>query len=236
MTSIEMKQEFLVGYDKVANLDSPGYIDSEISYFLTKAQENVILSYITADNKYRESFEETERVRKYFANLVMPSTTDTGVIKTTLATNQNGKIDENSFIYELPSDFWLSITEWLITDDTCESRKYIIPISHDEYNNASDNPFKRPNSKKAWRLDLKSLGGIQRHEVITDGTYDITQYHVRYIKKPLDIVVDEDTPLNNIDCELDVSVHRRIIDEAVKLALETSEERRLQSFTQINNK
>lgn len=236
MNASQMKSEFLVGYDKVANLSSPGYIDSEISYFLTKGQENFILSNIDPDNKFRHTIEETEKVKKYFSNLVMPSVDDLGVIKTTLSSNQQGKINTNSFIYELPSDLWLTLTEWVVTNDTCDSIKWILPITHDEYFANIDNPFKKPNNKKVWRLDLKKANDKLRHELITNGEYTITQYHVRYLKKPNPIVVDDDVPANNIDCELDEMVHRRIVDEAIKLALETSEERRLQTFVEINNK
>lgn len=236
MNSIEMKREFLVGYDKVANLDSPGYEDNEISYFLTKAQENVILSYINPDNKYGETFEETEKVRKYFANLVQPSVDNNGNIKTQVSLNQFGTIDNNSVIYELATDTWLPINEWLTTDDKCSKKVKVMPISHDEYYANIDNPFKKPDNTIAWRLDLNSVNNRMRHEIVTNGEYNIEDYHVRYLKKPNQIVVDENTPINNVNCELDSMIHRRIVDEAIKLALETSEERRLSSFTQINNK
>jgi hypothetical protein len=237
MNAIEMKREFLVGYDKVANLDSPGYEDNEISYFLTKAQENVIFDYLNpVGNKFQESFEESEKVRKFFSNLVMPSVDQNGVIKTILSADQNGKIDDNSFIYELADDTWLPISEWIITDSKCGVRKKVLPKTHDEYNANIDNPFTNPDEEFAWRLDVFSPTNRLRHEIVTNGEYNITEYHVRYIKIPSAVVVDEDNPQNNVDCELHEGVHRRIIDEAVKLALETSEERRLGSFVQINNK
>jgi hypothetical protein len=236
MTSVEMKKEFLVSYDKVANLASPGYEDDEISYFLTKAQENFTLSYINPDNKYGESIEETEKVKKYFSALISPSTDSLGVPLTTLSSDQSGRISTNSVIYNLPDNFWLSLAEWVVTNDTCNTTKNVDIITHNEYNKNKNNPFKRPNSNRVWRMDVNSIGDVLRHELITDGTYTITQYHVRYIKKLTPIVVDEETPANNVDCILHESAHRRIIDEAVKIALETSQEQRLQTFIQTNNK
>lgn len=232
-----MKRELLVGYDKVANLDSPGYEDNEISYFLTKAQENVILEYINPmSNRFQESFEESEKVRKYFSNITMPSVDTAGVIKTSVSADQNGGISTNSIFYDLPLDLWLPIAEWIVTNDTCTVRKKVRVVTHDEYEANYDNPFKKPNDEFAWRLDIFTPTTKLRHELVTDGSYNITEYHVRYIKKPNQIVVDEQVPANDINCELDSMVHRRIVDEAVKLALETSEERRLSTFTQINNK
>ena len=44
MTLNDFKLEFLVLYDKVANFAAPGYLDDEISIFLTKAQKRIKLS------------------------------------------------------------------------------------------------------------------------------------------------------------------------------------------------
>ena len=211
-------------------------LDDEISYFLTKAQENFTLSYINPDNKYGETIEETEKVKKYFSALISPSTDSLGNVLTIVSSDQSGRISNNSVIYNLPDNFWLGIAEWVITNDTCNSRKDVEIITHDEYSRNKNNPFKRPNSNKVWRLDVNSIGDVLRHELITDGTYTITQYHIRYIKKLTPIVVDEEEPSNNVDCVLHESAHRRIIDEAIRLALETSQEQRLQTFNQINNK
>jgi hypothetical protein len=57
------------------------------------------------------------------------------------------------------------------------------------------------------------------HELITDGTYAVDNYFIRYIKRPEDIVVDTLTPVNQVDSELDDSIHREIVDEAIKIAV-----------------
>ena len=105
MTNTEMEQEFLILYDKVTNFDAPGYTSLEISVFLTKAQERVVLRHIRSlGNKYRESFEETEIRRKELNELVRAVTINTASATQTGAT-------ENGTFYDLPADFMLAISE-----------------------------------------------------------------------------------------------------------------------------
>jgi hypothetical protein len=236
-----MKSEFLKLYDKISNLAAPGYEDDEISYFLSEAQERIVKTHIhPRGNKYKEGFEETEKRRKELSGLLSLSTDQAGVLKTTISTNQEGKISPNSVFYNLPEDFWLSTTEWVITNDTCNSRKKVIPVTHDEYEIEIDNPFKKPSDKLVWRLDVNrdvnanEGEGLERHELITDGTYTITEYHVRYIKRLSDIIVDETNPNNNVNCVLHPMFHREIVNLAVEIALETSQEPRWQSNKQQN--
>jgi hypothetical protein len=55
-------------------------------------------------------------------------------------------------------------------------------------------------------------------ELVTDGTYTINSYTIRYIKKPVDISLT-----GAVDCELPSHTHREIIQEAVEMALEIIE-------------
>lgn len=49
------------------------------------------------------------------------------------------------------------------------------------------------------------------NQLITDGTYPIENYYVTYIRRPRDIVVDFNNPINQVNCELDEFTHREII-------------------------
>ena len=42
LSAAEMKEEFLIGYDRITNLAAPGYTDDEISLFLNRGQESII--------------------------------------------------------------------------------------------------------------------------------------------------------------------------------------------------
>ena len=72
-----------------------------------------------------------------------------------------------------------------------------------------------------WRLEhgKKTVNNVERkiHGIITDGTFEVTQYYLRYLRYPNDIVVNLNTPASQVNCELDPLTHQGICDIAVKL-------------------
>jgi hypothetical protein len=218
MTANEMAYEFDLRYDKAATLASAGLDDAEIGTFLSIAQESLVKSrYERFGNKYLKGFEGNEKRRKELAELV----------KAVTLTNSNLSSDQtntypNGFFFDIPEEVMFVITERLeITKKDCKTNSNkiipIIPITHDEVAMNLDNPFKKPDASEAWRLDFSS-GVNRRHEIIIGEGYSIVNYPIRYIKKPVDIVVDRITPANQINSVLDESIHREIVAEAVRLA------------------
>jgi hypothetical protein len=51
---------------------------------------------------------------------------------------------------------------------------------------------------------------------------------MRYLKNPLDITVDRDTPANQRNCELDTSTHVVIVDIATDLMMQRVKEQKMQ--------
>jgi len=216
MTNTEMKQEFLILYDKITNFDAPGYEDVEISVFLTKAQERVVLSHIRSlGNKYQEGFEESEIRRKELNELVR------GVTITTPSATQTNSLP-NGVFYDLPDDFLFAISEEITTasTDSCKNgvRLMVKPTTHDELVINTRNPFKKPSILRyAWRVDYSD----GKHELITDASFSVAEYHLRYLKTLRPIVIGANTvdgAAGPLDCELNNILHKRIIDEAVKIA------------------
>ena len=216
MTSTEMDQEFLILYDKVTNFDAPGYTEQERSIFLTKGQQRTFFSlYNPLGNQIREGFEETEARRKDLRALVK------GVTLSTPSSSQIGTLP-NGVFFDLPEDCLYVISEEVTTTSTeaCKNnlRLRVKPTTHDEYAINVKNPFKKPNvTRYVWRLDLQQ----NRNEIITDGTFDIAEYHLRYIERLTPIIVGSNT-VDGVagpqDCLLDEIIHKRIIEEAVKIA------------------
>ena len=234
MTANQMADEFEVIFDKITNNDSPGYEDTEISVFLNRGLDEFVDDTYTGTNLTKESFEETEKRRKDLSEL-----TSNAEI-TTPSTSQTGNLP-NGTIYDMPSDFLYAIKEeaTISSEDECvDGRRILVkPVSHDYYGNNIDNPFKKPFDELVWRVDYSRTTagtGNKRHELITDGSYDITTYHVRYLKNPTAIVVNRTTPASMVNCILDQSTHRRIIDRAVKIALEVTADPRLQTNVAIS--
>jgi len=218
MTATELKTEFLIGYDKVSSFAAPGYTDSEISTFLSQAQERFVKQrYTPKGNKYQDGFEETEKRRKDLEGVIMLGTG-------TLSADQSNLLSTNSVAYDLPTDHWLTIIEWVATDNVCSPTVKVVSKTHDEYFAIIDDPFKKPSSDKAFRLDLARSNGNKRYEIITDGSYNINNYFLRYIKELVDIDIT-----NNISSELHNMTHREIVNIAVTIALENTQEPRVQS-------
>ena len=216
MTSQEMDQEFLILYDKITNFDAPGYTELERSIFLTKGQQRTFFSiYNPLGNQFREGFEESEARRKDLRALVKGATISTP------SADQSEALP-NGVLFDLPEDCLYVISEEITTtsNDTCKNglRLRVKPVTHDEYAINVKNPFKKPSARReVWRLDINN----GRNEIITDGTFDVSEYHLRYIQRLTPIIVGDNT-VDGVtgpqDCLLDEIVHKRIIEEAVKIA------------------
>ena len=67
----------------------------------------------------------------------------------------------------------------------------------------------------------------KRHQLVTDGTYDVESYSINYLKFPEPIVVDREVLTNQRNCILDESTHLVIIDIAKSLLLERVKEQEI---------
>jgi len=221
MTANEMRNTFDIKYDSVTSLGAPGYEDDEISIILTDAQIKVVKrKYNARGNKYFKGFEGSEKRRKDLSELMRTA----NLTNADLSASQ-ADVHRNGFFYDLPSDLLYAVSEVATTNiEDCElttpdvpvyTQIEVQPVTHDEYNININNPHKKPYNKLVWRLDYNS----DIHELITNGLYTVDNYFIRYIKRPLDIVVDLTTPGNQVDSELDESIHGEIVDEAIRIAV-----------------
>lgn len=225
MTSNEMKFSFMLKFDKMFEFSTPAYDDRQISYLLTSAQNRVFLDkYYAPNNKNRLGFESDEKRRRDLDQLITDASVVGGTITATVG--DADKKHPNGFFYDMPTDFLFAVEEQVkLTGATNFVR--VRPVRHDEYTANINNPYKKPYSGLAWRMDYKKASdptGVtepstikRRVEIITDGT-NITDYKVRYLRTPPEIVVDEFTPANQRHCVLDETLHDTIIDEAIKIA------------------
>jgi hypothetical protein len=254
MTANEMRTEFDIGYDSIANMDMEHYDDKEVSHFLTKAQERLIKDkYNPKGNRYRSGVDFTEKRKKDLNELIKGPRDQNGSLVTSLSTYQTRAL-RNGTIFTIPDDVWFVIfEEAAVGVESCEdatitspltedSQKVIYtsvtPVEYDYLIYLKNNPFRKPkdNNKVVWRVELEGdpITGTRNHELITGDSYKIHEYYIVYIKEPKNIVVDVDNPSNQVNCELSEQVHREVIDEAVNLALEASKSQRFKTHTAIN--
>ena len=187
----------------------------EKSIFLTKAQEQIVLEL------YQE-LEQSEEVRKYLSNLIKTDNyVPVGEQDETLI-NNNFK----SYKVEINNDILFMIYEQCTLNDenNCINNKIVsvVPTIHDDLDKVLKNPFKSPNSRKIIRLDFDN-----KIELISK--YNISNYKVRYLKKPNPIILvslEDNLSINNGDTkvsngETNPILHERIVQRAVQLAVQS---------------
>ena len=225
-------EEFSNGFDTLVNSyrrfrsfdnqeasDSIEFDEYEKSLYLTKAQEELVLSLYNGRNPYGDSFESTEEMRRHLDARVKHQG------KQPFIPTGINPLETTSVFFQLPEDVWFIVFEEvrLRNDiDGCKAGTKIgvVPVRHDEYNRIKKNPFRGANERRALRLDAKD----NVVEIVCD--YPIDRYFFRYIKK-LNPIVLENLP-NGLtvnkkntatDCELHEALHQRILELAVMMGL-----------------
>lgn len=201
--------------DVNGNQNNLAFDEYEKSIFLTKAQEQIVL-------ELYQKLEQSEEVRKYLSNLIKTDNyAPVGEQDETLI-NNNFK----SYKVEISNDILFMIYEQctLSDENNCINNKIVsvVPTIHDDLDKVLKNPFKSPNSRKVIRLDFDN-----KIELISK--YNISNYEVRYLKKPNPIILvalEDNLSINNGDTkvsngETNPILHERIVQRAVQLAVQS---------------
>lgn len=199
--------------DVLGEQNTLAFDEYEKSIFLTKAQEQIVLEL------YQE-LEQSEENRKYLSNLIKTGNyvpvgeQDEALINNTF---KSYKVEiEDSVLFMIYEQCTLS------DENNCINNKIVsvVPTIHDDLDKVLKNPFKSPNNRKVIRLDFDN-----KIELISK--YNISNYKVRYLKKPNPIILVKLEDLN-IDKKQEVSngetnpiLHERIVQRAVQLAVQS---------------
>jgi hypothetical protein len=133
---------------------------------------------------------------------------------------------DNTKAVELNKDVLMFINEYVIvTRGEQKVRLTVVPINYNEYSRLMSKPYKRPLKFNAWRL-LDNSDAKNRAELIVGPNDTITQYTIRYVKRPTPIVLSDleeglslgDNVSTETPCELDPILHPEILQRAVELA------------------
>lgn len=201
--------------DVNGNQNNLAFDEYEKSIFLTKAQEQIVLEL------YQE-LEQSEEVRKYLSNLIK---TDNYVP----VGEQDETLINNNFksykVYISNNILFMIYEQCTLSDkNNCINNKIVsvVPTIHDDLDKVLKNPFKSPNSRKVIRLDFDN-----KIELISK--YNISNYKVRYLKKPNPIILvalEDNLSINNGDTkvsngETNPILHERIVQRAVQLAVQS---------------
>lgn len=230
MTRQDFLNGFFILFDELATFGAPGFEPSTIELLASVVQEDlIILKYTPKSNKLFEGFEESEKRTQDLGELVKYQTFST--FGTGFFSNSVTVTLPNTLITSGPTDFtdvfWLPVYESVITDTLkCNSTDFVEarvePIKSGPLDIILRDPFNKPYLKndQAKVLRLRSEGRI--HTLITDGTFNVTDYKLGYIKKPTPIVLT--ASLTSPVSQLSDSMNRELLNETVKYALKTARE------------
>lgn len=205
-------------FGKDASHISLAFDEYEKSYFLTKAEEELVEDLYAGKSLEGESYEETERLRRSLAQL------NTEIEYEPLEnTDDFFPISKDSQFFQLDNNVMFITYEAVKTEaDSCLEGEYIevVPARQDWFHRQVKNPFRGATKKRALRLDTS--------DNVVEIVYPlaISKYYVRYMRKPKPIVVStlpENLTVGGTNtargCELDERLHEKILDRAVMLAL-----------------
>lgn len=217
----EFSNEFDVLYNSITSNQAPGLDEYEKSVFLTKAQDEVVKAYFNPrSNKIQQGFDGNE-IRQIDFSMIMRSQ----VYKEFLSSNFDRR--KNSKLVSIEKDILVITNEYVIvTRDDIPYRLSIVPITYNEYAQLTSKPYAYPLKNQAWRL-LGSDDENKSAEIIVGPNDIITEYVIRYVKKPRairlksfdDITIDGASTIQC--CELDPILYPDIIQRGCELAKAT---------------
>ena len=244
MNAPELKEEFNLRYNNALE-GAPGLDTFEISSYLTVAQEQYVKFNYDALKDPTLSFEANEKARRVLNELVKDEKINSQV------TSTRGLVSESVF-YELSNSAMYIVLETATILDTNGPLNgkviKVVPTTHDEFMMSRENPFRKPNRNKAWRLDLSKQNSKTTVEIVT--AHALSQYNVRYISYPSPIIIGDLTLSSDVaglgltidgetgvaTCKLAPLSHREIINIAVENAVLDYRDGTLQARMQLDSR
>lgn len=241
MTANQMAQMFLIELDTRQAGDTMGYEDDEISLFLNDAVYTLVKASI------RQGLETTEYNDKFIAGIKRNDVQNAPLAVT-------NELHPNGAFWQFPLDAWITMKEYVSAENLnlpCQNKTSVVavkPIDEDYYLNNRSNKNRKPYfdglNGLVWRLSYNiaelptfpPVGFVnpKRVELITDGSFTINTYHVRYLVKPQEIIVNNVIPADQQNSDIYPEFHKDIVFKAVELALENSKNSRFQSRKILN--
>lgn len=242
MTNPEFSDQFDILFQNVTNNKAPGLNEYEKSIFLTKAQDEIVLSYFNPKkNKVQEGIDNSAERQIDFSMLIttnkLVSLSDSNIIPLYPLANTKQ--------YALPTDMLVILNETLkVTRDTETKYLSVFPLTFSEYTSYMSKSYKRPPKNVAWRVSVTTteVAKLNTDSTLNPGTSiakelkaviqliagsndNIAEYTIRYVRRPRAIILSDlegvtmdGNKKNSQKCELDPIIHQDILQRAVELA------------------
>lgn len=242
MTANQMRLYFKDLYDGASDVEM-GFDDSEVSRFLTMAQDlELERRFFPNRNAFAEGYEVGAKRDNEFSELkthvYIYNDSVNHISKIVLA---NGSVVNeveweegifpNSIIITLPSDFMYFSADLMdiYHNNVRHNAVQVKAVNENELAELRINTFIKPDKRTLYRYTYprSSFGNnplgrartSRRCMILTDEFTTLRRYYLSYIRQPQDIVVDILQPLNQRNCELNEEFHLAIVRRAVELAL-----------------
>lgn len=229
MNTAEFSNEFDILYNNITSNMAAGLSEYDKSVFLTRAQEDIIISFYSGRNTNGVSFEETEEARRYLDILTKSVELSPMIVQPESVYS----ISSNSVFFTAPNNIWFITYEQVMLLDTelpygNLSEAIVVPTTQDSLFRRKRNPFKTPNDNKVYRLSITpAASDITGNTLIIElvSKYNIDKYKLRYLSQPKPIILETligGATINGVtqrtECELPKVVHTAILKLAVDMA------------------
>lgn len=226
----ELEDQFDVLYNSITSNQAPGLDIYEKSVFLTKAQTDVILSYFHSyKNRTFQGYDGSIERQADFSKLTRVEKTinadmASGVFDT--RSNTRSVVVDTTKVFLILNEF-VNVLRVNSEDKTISLRLTVIPVEFNEYNRMMSKPYKRPLHYQAWRLinfGNDAFPNSQLNDIIVGPSDTISDYTVRYIKRPNPIILGNLDDLtiegygNTQEIEIDDILIPAVLQRAVELA------------------
>lgn len=206
MTINEFSWEFDVLYNNISNGNAPGVNEYEKSVFLTRAQEQIVTELYTGTG-ISNGFDSSEQIRQYLNSLVK-----------TISIPENKQSLLNHPTYDITDNKVLFILNMYLKNGNIKIP--VFPITYDEYNITTENPFKLNKRRALGITSSNSITVISKYE---NDNYSLV---VSYLSKPTPIIVADldEVTIDTLHTKTEIietpeSLHFEIVKRAVQLAL-----------------
>jgi len=220
MTALDMQVAFEMEAGLIDSANKPSTTD--IFYWLNRATEQFVKTRYSGVNPKQKGFEQDQKrtadLRTIVKEVTLSTTTDS--------------VKPNSYIATLPNDFWFEVGEECsiqYTDqfsNTITTRVGVMEMTIDRYSREILNPLSDSILYNDKALPIRLF--YQTYvELISDGTYSIPIYYLRYLRQPGSI------SLPSTASDLPVHTHIEIVKIAVQMYLENITSNRIKTYSDM---
>ena len=236
MTIEQFHREFKVFLDKVDSSAYPEFMDGEIDIYLNEAQERIIKQRYGKNNIYGKGFEEMQKRTDDLKNLVKTKYAE--------VTPADEYMDVGDSVYKANLDtlyddinltsvsgskyqFYLKSLAESCENECCNWSRVKL-VQQDDLSSIVYDPFNKP--KKNRPVIFFEDGDIY---IWTGKNATVNKFQVTFLKQPNQMNIGTyGSP--KVECELSEHLHKELLQEAVKIALENIESPRTQTHIPVN--